>query len=50
MRTLDIVLLVVACVFFLMAAIGVVVERFSLIAAGLLAFALVPLINLINAG
>ena len=50
MRTLDIVLLVVACVLFALAALGVVVERVNLVAAGLLAFALVPLINLINAG
>jgi len=50
MRTLDIVLLVIACVFFALAMVNVAVERINLVAAGLLAFSLVPLINLINAG
>ena len=50
MRTLDLVLLIIACVLFALAALNVGVERINLVAAGLLAFALVPLVNLINAG
>lgn len=48
MRTLDIVLLAVAAILFALAGIGVGHPRLNLIALGLLAWVLVPLIALID--
>lgn len=50
MRTLDICLYLVAAVLFALSALNVVAPRCNLLAAGLLAVTLVPLIALIQAG
>lgn len=52
MRTLDIVLLIVACVLFALSTLSVIPDgiRLRLVGAGLLAATLVPLITLVNAG
>jgi hypothetical protein len=48
MRTFDIITYIIACVFFILSAIGVVVPRVQLLALGLFAYVLVPLVNVIR--
>lgn len=48
MRTLDLVLYLIAAICFALAALGVASSRINLVAAGLFAWVLVPLIALLN--
>lgn len=48
MRTLDLVLYLIAAILFALAALGVASSRINLIAAGLFFWVLVPLIALIQ--
>lgn len=50
MRTLDIILLVIAVACFAAAAVNAKATKVNLVALGLLAWVLVPLIALIQAG
>lgn len=48
MRTFDIIALLVAAILFLLAGLNIGHPRLNLIALGLLAWVLVPLVTLIN--
>jgi hypothetical protein len=49
MRTLDLILYLIAAILFALAALNVASARVNLIAAGLFCWVLVPLIAVINA-